>query len=36
VVENEREARRIAGDRANRLKTEAIARRAGSGYRWRT
>jgi len=29
VVENEREARRIAGDRANRLKTEAIARRAG-------
>ena len=29
VVENEREARRIAGDRANRLKTEQIARRAG-------
>jgi translation initiation factor IF-2 len=29
VVENEREARRIAGERANRLKTEALARRAG-------
>jgi translation initiation factor IF-2 len=29
VVDNEREARRIAGDRANRLKTEQIARRAG-------
>ena len=29
VVDNEREARRIAGERANRLKTEAIARRAG-------
>src|SRR3954466_9017243 len=29
VVANEREARRLAGDRANRLKTEALARRAG-------
>jgi translation initiation factor IF-2 len=29
VVGNEREARRIAGDRANRLKTESLARRAG-------
>ncbi len=29
VVSNEREARRIAGERANRLKTEALARRAG-------
>jgi len=29
VVVNEREARRIAGERANRLKTEALARRAG-------
>ena len=29
VVDNEREARRIAGERANRLKTEQIARRAG-------
>ncbi len=29
VVTNEREARRLAGERANRLKTEAIARRAG-------
>jgi translation initiation factor IF-2 len=29
VVENERKARQIAGERANRLKTEAIARRAG-------
>jgi translation initiation factor IF-2 len=29
VVSNEREARRLAGDRANRLKTEALARRAG-------
>ena len=29
VVDNEREARRIAGDRANRLKTESLARRAG-------
>ncbi|MEK6227853.1 MAG: translation initiation factor IF-2 [Actinomycetota bacterium] len=29
VVENEREARRIAGERAIRLKTEALARRAG-------
>ena len=29
VVANEREARRVAGERANRLKTEAIARRAG-------
>ncbi len=29
VVANEREARRIAGERANRLKTEALARRAG-------
>ncbi|MBK5229662.1 MAG: translation initiation factor IF-2, partial [Thermoleophilia bacterium] len=28
VVKNDREARQIAGDRANRLKTEAIARRA--------
>ena len=26
---NEREARRVAGERANRLKTEALARRAG-------
>jgi translation initiation factor IF-2 len=29
VVENERKARSLAGDRANRLKTEALARRAG-------
>jgi translation initiation factor IF-2 len=29
VVENDRKARQIAGDRANRLKTEAIARRQG-------
>jgi translation initiation factor IF-2 len=29
VVGNEREARRMAGERANRLKTEALARRAG-------
>jgi translation initiation factor IF-2 len=29
VVTNEREARRLAGERANRLKTEALARRAG-------
>jgi translation initiation factor IF-2 len=29
VVDNEREARRIAGERSNRLKTEALARRAG-------
>ena len=29
VVENEREARQLAGERANRLKTEALARRAG-------
>jgi translation initiation factor IF-2 len=29
VVANEREARRIAGERSNRLKTEALARRAG-------
>jgi translation initiation factor IF-2 len=29
VVENEREARRLAQERANRLKTEALARRAG-------
>jgi translation initiation factor IF-2 len=29
VVSNEREARRIAGERANRLKTESLARRAG-------
>jgi translation initiation factor IF-2 len=29
VVSNERDARRIAGERANRLKTEALARRAG-------
>ena len=29
VVEHEREARRLAGERANRLKTEALARRAG-------
>jgi translation initiation factor IF-2 len=29
VVANEREARRVAGERANRLKTEALARRAG-------
>ena len=29
VVENEREARRVAGERANRLKAEALARRAG-------
>jgi len=29
VVSNEREARRIAGERGNRLKTEALARRAG-------
>jgi translation initiation factor IF-2 len=29
VVANEREARRIAGERANRLKAEGLARRAG-------
>jgi translation initiation factor IF-2 len=29
IVANEREARRIAGERSNRLKTEALARRAG-------
>jgi translation initiation factor IF-2 len=29
VVENERKARQQAGERANRLKTEALARRAG-------
>jgi translation initiation factor IF-2 len=29
VVANEREARRVAGERANRLKAEALARRAG-------
>jgi len=29
VVSNEREARRFAGERANRLKTEALARRQG-------
>jgi translation initiation factor IF-2 len=29
VVADEREARRVAGERANRLKTEALARRAG-------
>src|SRR4051794_9276211 len=29
VVENERKARQLAGDRANRLKTEALARRQG-------
>jgi translation initiation factor IF-2 len=30
VVESDREARRLAGDRANRLKTEALARRRGA------
>ncbi len=30
VVENERRARALAGDRANRLKTEALARRSGA------
>ncbi len=30
VVESDREARRMAGDRANRLKTEALARRRGA------
>jgi translation initiation factor IF-2 len=29
VVDNERRARQLAGDRANRLKTEALARRQG-------
>jgi translation initiation factor IF-2 len=29
VVENERRARQLAGERANRLKTEALARRSG-------
>jgi translation initiation factor IF-2 len=29
AVENERRARQLAGERANRLKTEALARRAG-------
>jgi translation initiation factor IF-2 len=29
VVENERRARQMAGERANRLKTEALARRSG-------
>jgi translation initiation factor IF-2 len=30
VVENDRRARQLAGERANRLKTEAIARRSGT------
>jgi translation initiation factor IF-2 len=30
VVDSDREARRLAGDRANRLKTEALARRRGA------
>jgi translation initiation factor IF-2 len=30
VVENERRARQMAGERANRLKTEALARRSGA------
>ena len=30
VAENDRKARQLAGERANRLKTEAIARRSGS------
>jgi translation initiation factor IF-2 len=30
AVENERRARALAGDRANRLKTEALARRSGA------
>ena len=30
VVENDRRARQLAGERANRLKTEAIARRSGA------
>jgi translation initiation factor IF-2 len=30
VVDNDRRARQLAGERANRLKTEAIARRSGS------
>ena len=30
VVENDRRARQLAGERANRLKTEALARRSGS------
>src|ERR1700724_1689838 len=30
VVENERRARQLAGEGANRLKTEALARRSGS------
>ena len=29
VVENDRKARQLAGERANRLKTEALARRSG-------
>ena len=29
MVENERRARQLAGERANRLKTEALARRSG-------
>jgi translation initiation factor IF-2 len=29
VVENDRKARSLAGDRANRLKTEQLARRQG-------
>jgi len=29
VVDNERRARQLAGERANRLKTEALARRSG-------
>ena len=36
VVENERRARQLAGERANRLKTEALARRSGARSRWRT
>ena len=34
VVENERRARQLAGERANRLKTEALARRSGRKVSW--
>ena len=36
VVESDKEARRLASERANRLKTEALARRSGARCRSRT
>ncbi len=36
VVENDRRARQLAGERANRLKTESLARRSGRRSRSRT